>query len=193
VAIYIAAFTGMRRGELAGLKWQDVDFENGIISVRREVIFVPGQGHLVTPPKSAKSRRAIDVTPNVITRLRQHRAIQSEERLRLGPVWVDEDWVLTKEDGTHISPNTFSRAFRAIRIECGLPPVRLHDLRHTHASLLLKAGVHLKVVQERLGHSNIAITADTYSHVSAGIQKAAAHDFEKLLDASESQPTAATS
>jgi len=153
--------------------------------VRRELVFVPRQGYQVTPPKSAKSRRAVDISDDGIAELRRHRAEQAEHRLKIGPAWLDEDWVFTTGEGAHINPNAVSKAFKDIRVQLGLPRVRFHDLRHTHASLLLQAGVHLKVVQERLGHSTIAITADTYSHVAAGLQKAAARDFEAMLSRSE--------
>ena len=103
----------------------------------------------------------------------------------MGAVWHDEGWVIAKEDGRHVDPNHITTSFKVIRTKLELPPVRLHDLRHTHASLLLRAGVHLKVVQERLGHSTIAVTADTYSHVTAGIQRAAAQDFESMLQRAE--------
>ena len=177
----MGAYTGMRRGELAGLQWPDIDFENGMISVRREIVFVPKKGYLVTSLKSAKGRRAIDITPNVVIELQRHRATQAEQRLSVGSAWKNEGWVFAKDDGSHLIPTTVSRAFTALRKELGLPPVRLHDLRHTHATLLLQGGVHLKVVQERLGHSTIAITADTYSHVTPGLQKAAARDFQTMM------------
>ena len=101
--------------------------------------------------------------------------------MALGAIWNDDEWVIAKEDGSHVNPNAITKSFKDIRTKLGLPPVRLHDLRHTHASLMLRAGTHLKVVQERLGHSTIAITADTYSHVTAGLQEAAAQDFESML------------
>ncbi len=180
-AIYLGAVTGMRRGELAGVQWVDIDFDGPMVSVRRELVFVPGTGYLVTPPKSSKSRRAIDVTEYDVAVLRKHRALQIEERLKAGSAWRDEGWVFAKLDGNHINPNDLTKTFKSLREELGLPTVRLHDLRHTHATLLLQAGVHLKVVQERLGHSTIAITADTYSHVTAGMQKAAARQFADEL------------
>ena len=183
-AIYTSAYTGLRRGELVGLQWPDIDLERKVISVRREVVFVPRTGYVISQPKSAKSRRAVDVASAVVEVLQRHRAAQAEHRLRLGSAFKNEEWVFCKDDGSHLSPTTLTRAFAAIRDELGLPPVRLHDLRHTHASLLLQAGVHLKVVQERLGHSTIAVTADTYSHVAAGLQRAAAEAFDQVMDGS---------
>ncbi|MCH8309664.1 MAG: site-specific integrase, partial [Chloroflexi bacterium] len=103
MAIYLAAYSGMRRGEIAGLKWQDVDFDGNAISVARELIFVPKLGYRVTPLKSAKSRRSVDVTSNVIAELRRHRAAQAEQQLRLGTAWHDEGWVIAKEDAAETS------------------------------------------------------------------------------------------
>jgi len=178
--ISLAAFTGLRRGELVGLKWPDVDMESQTISVRREVVFVPGKGHLVTNPKSAKSRRVVDVSPIVIERLQEHLSAQGIQRQYAGVVWKDEGWVFAGPDGRHLNPNTLSRGFLRLRKELGLPPVVLHSLRHTHASLLLQAKTPMKVVQERLGHSTIAITADVYSHVNETLQKQAAIDFDRI-------------
>lgn len=180
-AIYLAAHTGMRRGELVGLKWTDIDSANAIIAVSREIVIVPGQGHLITPPKSAQGRRSIAIPPVVVAELKLHRAAQAEHRLRVGPAWADEDWVFTRPDGRHLHADELTRVFKNLREDLELPPVRLHDLRHTHATLMLKAGVHLKVVQERLGHSTVAITGDTYSHVTPGLQRSAAESFERVL------------
>ena len=186
-AIIVGAYTGLRRGELTGLKWTDIDFTNGMVSVAREIVFVPGKGYIVSAPKSAKGRRVVDITPEVVTHLKRHAAQQAEHRLSIESVWKDEGWVLARPDGSHVNPNAITKAFKNLRDELELPPVRLHDLRHTHASLLLKAGVHLKVVSERLGHSNIGITADIYSHVTPGMGKDAAQKFQDMLSESEAE------
>ncbi len=149
--------------------------------MRREIIFIPGEGHLTTQPKSPSSRRTVDITDMVSSVMRRHRSKQAQHRMYLGSVWKDEGWVFTNPDGGHVNPNAITRAFKTLREELGLPPVRFHDLRHTHASILLRQGIHLKVVQERLGHSTIAITGDIYSHVVPGLQKAAAHSFEDAM------------
>jgi len=98
-AFFICAHTGMRRGEIVGLQWRDIDFDNGLVSVVREIVFVPGEGHIVSPPKSAKGRRVIDIAPDVVAGLRRHRAAQAEHRLSIAAAWRDEGWLFTKPDG----------------------------------------------------------------------------------------------
>ena len=164
-----------------GFKWKDVDLDNMLISVRRKIIFVPGEGHLITHPKSQSSRRTVDISEVIASVMRRHRSKQTQHRIYWGSVWKDEGWVFTNPGGGHVNPNALSRVFKMLREELGLPPVRFHDLRHTHASILLRQGTHLKVVQERLGHSTIAITGDIYSHVVPGLQKAAARSFEDAM------------
>ena len=180
--LLLAAHTGLRRGELLGLKWQDVELSQGMLSVQRALRVVSGQGYIVAEPKSAAGRRRISLGPIAVTALRQHRATQAERRLGLGSLWQSGDWVFTRPDGRHLDPDVISHRFKKLVQELDIPRVRLHDLRHTHATLLLLAGVHPKVVQERLGHSSIAITLDTYSHVLPGLQEKAALAFESTLE-----------
>jgi len=183
--IFLAAFTGLRRGELVGLKWAGIDIKSRTIAVRREVVFVPGKGHLVTSPKSPKSRKVVNVSPVVIERLQEHLGAQAIQRQYAGEAWKHEGWVFTGPDGGHLDPNALSRIFLRLRKELSLPPVVLHSLRHSHATLLLQAKTPMKVVQERLGHSTIAITADIYSHVSETLQKQAAKDFDRIIGISD--------
>ncbi len=116
-----------------------------------------------------------------VTALRAHRARQLEERLALGEGYVDEDLVVCQPDGSPVNPKTLSWYFERVIKRLGLPRIRLHDLRHTHATLALRAGVHPRVVQERLGHANVSITLDTYSHVDLDMQAAAAARVAALL------------
>ena len=136
---------------------------------------------MLLPVKTAKSRRQIDITHEIVDLLREIRGSQLVSQVRLGPAWHNTGFVFTKPDGRCLGPEDVTRAFRAIVRSMGLSGVRLHDLRHTHASLMLSANVHPKVVSERLGHASVTITMDIYSHVLPGIQRDAAAKFSRLL------------
>ena len=128
------------------------------------------------------SQRAVALPPSLALLLRQHRTDQEALHTLLGKPLTDDDFVFSRPDGNPINPNAITRAFARILRKADLPHIRVHDLRHTHATLMLKAGVHPKVVSERLGHANVSITLDTYSHVLPGLQEAAAERFDKLLE-----------
>jgi len=177
----VSAHTGLRRSELLGLQWKDIDLTHGSLSVQRSLHHIPKQGYVITEPKSARGRRTIALGPALINELRRHRAMQAEQRLVAGSVWQSSEWVFTRPDGRPLDPAIVSRRFSKLVLKLELPKVRLHDLRHTHATLLLAEGVHPKIVQERLGHSSISITLDTYSHVLPGLQEQAAVAFESAL------------
>jgi integrase len=178
---FLALYTGMRRSELMGLRWSAVDLEHKTISVTQTIIRLSGKGLKVMEPKTAKSRRLISLPPSAVALLGGLRAKQREERNSLGLDWSESDYVFSRSDRSLIDPDTITHAFADIVNKAGLPHVRLHDLRHTHATLMLKQGVHPKIVSERLGHASITITLDTYSHVLPGLQEAAALDFEEAL------------
>ena len=137
--------------------------------------------YVIKEPKTSHSRRQIALPPSLALVLHQHKAEQEAQRALLGKPLTDEDFVFAHADGTPLDPSVVSHAFNKIIGKAGLPHVRLHDLRHTHATFLLQAGVHPKVVQERLGHSSIRVTLDTYSHVLPGLQEAAAQRFDDFL------------
>jgi integrase len=168
----LAGMTGLRRGELLGLRWEDVDVEGGFLSVRRSRV---AAGYAVNEgvPKSGRGRR-VDLDPATVAILRRHRTCQLEERMAWGEAWIDSGLVFTGENGAGLHPQSVSQAFERRRNYAEVPTIRFHDLRHTHATLMLSAGVHPKVVQERLGHASIQITLDTYSHVMPGMQADAA-------------------
>jgi integrase len=168
----LAATTGLRRGELVGLRWDDVVLDKGVLSVKRSRV---AAGYQVSEgtPKSGRGRR-VDLDPETVAVLRRHRARQLEERMAWGEAWAETGLVFTREDGKALHPHTVSQAFGRSVARADVPAIRFHDLRHTHATLLLGAGVHPKVVQERLGHASIQITLDTYSHVMPGMQADAA-------------------
>ena len=177
----VAVYTGMRRSELLGLRWKDVDLDLAQLSVTKTLHRTADKGFVFTEPKTAKSRRTIALSPSICILLRKLREYQIAEKLLLGLKFKDDDLVFSKPDGAHYDPSGVTHAFKRIVKRLGLPHVRLHDLRHTHASLMLKQGIHPKIVSERLGHSNIGITLDTYSHVMPGLQEAAALRFEEGL------------
>ncbi len=173
----LAVTTGMRRGELLGLRWKDVDFDGAIIRVSRSYVAWSsrGGGDTYVEPKSAGSRRAIDLTPTAVEALSRH-----EHKMKESGLWGQDRPVFSSESGdTPVNPgNLTSRHFKPILGRAGLPDIRFHDLRHTCATLLLSQGVHPKYVQALLGHATIAMTLDLYSHwmPSMGRQAASAMD-----------------
>ena len=181
-ALYVIAVqTGMRQGELLALKWHDVDLENATVSVRR-TITTSGGRILLGESKTKKSRRTIRLTDAAVRALRDHLARQMEEIERLGDLYTDDGLVFTSGVGTIINPtNLRKRSFASLLKRANLPKIRFHDLRHTCATLLLVRNVHPKYVQELLGHANIAITLDTYSHVIPGMGDHAARAMEDAL------------
>ncbi len=178
----LLATTGMRRGEALGLAWADVDLEVGRLYVRRTLVDVLAGGEPVwSDPKTARGRRAVDLDPRTVAALRTQRAAQAQERLLVAAGYREHDLVFAMPDGRPVHPERFSREFAETVGRSDLPRIRLHDLRHTWAVLALQAGVHPKVVQERLGHSNISITLDTYSHVIPSMQTDAASQVAALI------------
>jgi integrase len=182
-ALYVLAITtGMRQGELLALKWEDVNFEAGVLQVRRTLSTATGGGFTFSAPKTAKSRRSIKLPNTALSSLRKHRKAQLEERMRLSELFIDQGLVFTSRVGTPISrQDLITRSFKPLLKRAGLPDIRFHDLRHTCATLLLGKGVHAKFVQELLGHATISITLDTYSHVLPGMGDAAAGAMDEAL------------
>jgi integrase len=178
---HTALFTGMRRSELLAIRWCDVDFIFSQISVSRSLHHLKDGSYVFTQPKSAKSKRTIALSSFAIVVLREHREKQEVIRASLGIPLKDDDLVFNTPEGKPLRPNTITRAWSTLATRAGVKVIRLHDARHTHASLMLKSGVHPKIVQERLGHASIQITLDTYSHVAPGLQQAAAEGFDKLV------------
>lgn len=175
--------TGLRMGELMGLRWQDVDLKASRLYVRQTLQWLNGGQYVFQPPKTHRSARPVALSPATAERLGNHRKGQIEERLMLGPAWSDEhDLVFVTSVGTPLQPSNIRRALRQILKKAGLRGnIRFHDLRHAHATLLLQEGVHPKVVSERLGHAGITITLDTYSHVIPGLQDEAAAKLDRTL------------
>jgi len=178
---YTALFTGMRRSELLGLSWCNVDLIMCQISVTRSLHHLRNGDINFRQPKTARGRRTIALPPSAVLVLQEHKEKQSAARVMLGTTLNNDDLVFSDLNGRPLLPDTISHAWLKLAKRCKLNGIRLHDARHTHASLMLKQGIHPKIVQERLGHASIQITLDTYSHVAPGLQEAAARRFDELL------------
>lgn len=178
---YLTLFTGMRRSELLALRWCDTDLILGQISVSRSLHHLRNKSLIFRSPKTAKSRRTIALPPSAILVLNELKQKQQVDHLMLGTPLKDSDLIFCRIDGSPLLPDTVSHAWAETAKRAGLPHIRLHDARHTHASLMLKQGIHPKVVQERLGHASISVTLDTYSHVAPGLQEAAAKRFDDIV------------
>ena len=181
-ALYVLALnTGMRQGELLALRWREVDLEGGSLQVTA-TLQRTSEGFTFSEPKTAHSRRQMALTAPAVEALRSHRARQLEERLSMGAAWEDNDLVFANEVGRPIEgTNLIRRWFYPLLERANLPRIRFHDLRHTAATLLLGRGVHPKIVSEMLGHSQIAITLDLYSHVTPTMQRQAVEALEAAL------------
>ena len=171
----------MRRGELLGLRWCDVDLPLATISVTRSLQRLDGGEFSIREPKSARSRRLIPLPPSLAILLRRHKEREEQSKELLGMTVAPMDLVFAHLVGSPLDPSTVSHKFSKVVRKAGIQNVRFHDLRHAHASLMLRTGASPKVISERLGHSSIAITMDIYSHVMPGLQEEAAIRFEDAL------------
>ena len=178
---YLALFTGMRRSELLALRWCDVDLLLCQLSVTRTIHQLHNGDIIFQQTKTDKSRRMVSLSPSTTIVLREHRELHEKMRQSLGLTLTNEDLVFCQIDGKPLLPDSITHAWMKLARRTGMKGIRLHDARHTHASLMLKQGIHPKIVQERLGHSSIQITLDTYSHVSPGLQQAAANRFDDIV------------
>lgn len=170
---WILATTGMRRGEALGLRWSDINLQRREIKIRRALVNVDG-GREWSTPKTRAGKRTIVIDDDLVSVLKSHRAAQNKEKLALGRGYRDEDLVTAQVDGTSIGPTRITEQFNRLSARAGLPHIRLHDLRHTYATLALEAGIHPRVVQEQLGHSHVSVTLGIYSHVDVKLHASAA-------------------
>lgn len=177
----LAIFTGMRRGEVLGLKWDDVDFENKKIRIKRSLCFVSGKGLIFKEPKTKKSKRQISISQHVVNVLKKHKQKQEFQKEKLGTQYQDNNLIVCTDDGKPLDPRNLLRQFYRLIEEASVPRISFHDLWHTHATILMQQGENPKVVSERLGHSRVGITLDLYSHVSDDLQEQAAEKFENAL------------
>lgn len=180
VPTVLALGTGMRLGEVLGLRWQDVDLETGharIVQTMQQT----KEGPKTAPPKTQRSRRIVLLPSFVVQSLKRHRAAQAERRLACGAQWKDRNLVIDRGDGSPMMTRVISRRFSEVARKAGLE-LTFHGLRHGHASMMLAAGVNLKVVSERLGHSTIGITADLYTHVAEEVHRKAADSLDAWMN-----------
>ena len=169
IPVALAVMTGLRRGEILGLRWSDIDLKAMSLTVN-QALEQTKTGLRFKTPKTHRSRRSIALPQMLVDLLTAHKAEQAKIRLALGPAYIDQGLVCPRDDGAPWPPDMLSTAFSARIRRAKISHVRFHDLRHTHATHLLRQGVHPKIVSERLGHSQVGITLDTYSHVLPGTQ-----------------------
>lgn len=178
-AFYLAITTGMRRGEILGLRWKDVDLEKEMLYVRQTL---SKDGKLILPgAKTSAGIRSIKLSNDTIVLLKKHKTVVAKEKLSHGPEYVDNDLIICTSKGSPVNPENFKRTFQRLIKEANVPSIRLHDLRHTHATMLLSSGINAKVISERLGHTNVKTTLDIYSHVLPSMQEEAANKIDTLL------------
>ena len=179
---HLLLLEGMRRGEALGLRWSDMNWERGTAHISQSVRAGVAKGEAVIQPrtKTAAGARTVRLTSRTIAVLKHHRAAQAERRLA-APEWVDHDLILTTGKGTPINPANVRKHFDALVTRAGVRRITPHGLRHTHATMLLRQGVPAKIVSERLGHANIGVTLDTYSHVLPDMQDSAAEAMDAIV------------
>jgi len=178
---HFIAYTGCRRGEALALRWQDIDMQNGLISFVQNVYRVGRRGLIVQPVKTNASAASLDMDEELASLLRAHRIQQLEHRLRVGDAYDDHDLVFSNDLGGYRDPPSVSQAFARFARRAGVEGFTLHGLRHFRAAVLIKAGLHPKIIQERLRHDNIGITLDIYGHLMPGLQKEAAKAFTAIM------------
>jgi integrase len=181
VLFEVLAMTGLRRGEVVGLRWGDVSLEKRVLWVRQAVVQVGYETVVGQPKTSSGEDRRVDLDAATAGSLIAHRLQQDVEKAAFGAAYEDHDLVFAREDGSYLKPEVVSKTFQALVAEAGLRRVRLHDLRHGQASIMLAAGVDMTVVSKRLGHSGIRITSDTYTHLLDGVGRQAAEAAAALV------------
>ncbi len=180
-AIQLLLYTGMRRGELLGLEWKDIDFEKSVMQIRRTSQYLPHLGVFCDETKNRSSSRAIKISPSALALLRPYRTWQLQERLKLGDQWHDHDRLFTTWNGEPIHPDTITSWFREFIDKTDLPPIHVHSLRHTNATLLIAAGTNVQAVASRLGHSDANTTNKIYAHAIQTADAVAAEVLEDIL------------
>lgn len=179
-ALQIAFHTGLRGGEVTALTWDSIDFNNKSLTVDHTLVNKGIEGFELDTPKTKTSSRTIAIGDTLIDILKEQKKWQAENKLKYGRYYADNNWVCTKENGEHITTNSIKYLSRVVNYELGIN-FNFHMLRHTHATMLLENGANIKDIQSRLGHSNIATTMDTYSHVTEKMKKDTVDILEKII------------
>jgi integrase len=180
--VYLALATGLRRGELMGLEWKDINFAQSTLEVRQCSQYLPGKGSFTKDPKNELSQRVIAIPHSVMAMLKQFKKQQAEERLKVGDLWQGSDRIFTTWDGQPAHPEWPSQWFSKFIKKHGLPHLTFHGLRHTSATMLIGQGVNMKEVSSRLGHSNISTTMDIYADSLKSADKDAAEKMDLFLN-----------
>ena len=203
-AFYLALLTGMRRGEILGLKWEDLDFTRSRLTVRNNLVEMRGEGttgkqhagketvssvrSILQTPKTKASRRTIPLSPGTMSKLKEHRERQEQNRKAAAETWQDQGFVFADELGNPTDPRTLYGWFRGLVTATGLPMIRFHDLRHTAASLMIRQGISPKTVSDRLGHADVAFTLRVYAHLYEDQREEAAFDLTDLFPVAAGGP-----
>jgi integrase len=178
IAVYLAIMTGMRQGEILGLRWSDIDFEKRNITIQQTVT---RHRKIKQGAKTKNSVRSVAISPETVEVLKEHRQMIVQERVALGPNYENNDLVVCTHFGGPVTQRAIQKVWNSFLKKTGAPKITFHDLRHTHASLLIKQGVHIKVISERLGHSSVSITMDLYGHLMPNMQEDAAAGLDKII------------
>jgi integrase len=178
---WVAVSTGLREGEILGLKWSDLDWKTKHLQIKRQVQRLKGEGLVLVEPKSSAGKRMVVLSSATMAVLQKHLNYQQDEKLIAKNNWQENDLIFPSTLGTPLDPSRMNKDFKNTLKKAGLPDIRFHDLRHTAATLMLQQGTHPKIVQERLGHSDISLTLNTYSHVLPSMQEEAAEKMDEIL------------
>jgi integrase len=181
VLLTVAVVTGMRRGELLALRWSNIDFERNTLLVLHTVDYIPKYGYVETEPKTKTGKRSIRLPSFLVDLLKEHRKKLLERQLKLGKAWENRDLVFPDLHGGYFNPGYLVRLFTKLLREAGVPHMHFHDLRHSAATILLAMGVNIKVIQELLGHSDIAITLRVYGHLLPSMQAEVVEKWEGVF------------
>lgn len=184
IAIYLAIMTGMRQGEILGIRWSDIDFENKTLHIQQTVT---KKRQIKTGAKTKGSVRSVALSPETIEMLRTHRKGILADRIKHGADYKNHDLVVCTHFGGPVTSRAIQKVWDSFIKKTNAPKITFHDLRHTHASLLIKQGVHIKVISERLGHSSVSITLDLYGHLMPNMQEDAAAGLDNLIKTAATQ------